>query len=170
MFTRNYYNWQEWYEKNIDLLGTTYTTTTDIGVKSLSGESFNVQVWQGNSIQEKLRNISYLKNMDIVLGTGETAATTADYALDNDITSDLGLSVSVAGNAADDGLHVVFTIGGTNGTGAEITIKEIGIVKGFYTSTGTTTTASLINRTVLDEPITLAAGENFSKVYELIFR
>lgn len=170
MFTRNYYNWQEWYQNNFDLLGATYSGTANIGVKDLTGSAWDVMVWQGNQIQEKLRNASYLKNMGIILGTGDTAATAADYNLESDITSSLSLSVSVSGNAADDGIHVVFSIGGTNGTGAEVTIKEIGIIKAFYTSSSTSTINVLLNRTVLDEPITLAAGENFSKVYELIFR
>jgi len=170
MFTRNYYNWQEFYQKNFDKLGSTYSSIASIGVVNLSGIAFDVQVWQGNNIQQKLQNASYLMNVEIRLGTGNTAATTSDYNLENDITSSLNMSTYVAGNASNDGIHVVFTIGGTNTTSSDVVIKEIGFIKNFYISTNTNTTPSLFNRTVLDTPETIEAGENFSFVYELILR
>lgn len=98
------------------------------------------------------------------VGSGSTAATENDYELASMITS--GLSASVVATASLDGGNptAVYDLTITN-TGSEaVTIAEIGFKQNLYTTTteGGTSFSNrvfLLDRTVLDEPVIIPAGE-----------
>ena len=91
----------------------------------------------------------------IVLGSGTTPATVYDYALESLITS--GLNANVV-RSADGGDNLVYVLTLTNTSVEEITIGEIGIVDQAYTGEGSGYKQVLMERTVLDSPVTLSAG------------
>lgn len=116
----------------------------------------------------------------IVVGSGDTAASENDYVLANKITS--GLSATVAQSTAYDSetdktsAYSVITL--TNSTGSDIVIKEIGCYAVFGTATelgGTINTGggrrkcALIDRTVLETPVTVPANGNAVIRYSFIF-
>lgn len=116
----------------------------------------------------------------IVVGSGDTAESESDYALANKITS--GLAGSVAQSTAYDSetgktsAYSVLTL--TNSTASDIVIKEIGCYAVFGTATelgGTISTSggrrkcALIDRTVLETPVTVPANGNAVIRYSFVF-
>lgn len=92
----------------------------------------------------------------IMIGSGGTPATLDDYKLEALITSGLSVSVSVTSDDDNDGVYKL-TI--TNTSGVDVTIKEIGMALKLYTGSNSTVSANfLVERTVLDNPITIPAG------------
>lgn len=101
----------------------------------------------------------------IWFGSGTAAATENDYCLASRITSGLTVTTTTSGGVDASGNPYttnVFTV--RNTSNAAITIAEIGSVQKLYagTSAGATSggnTSFLIDRTVLANPVTIAAGD-----------
>ena len=91
--------------------------------------------------------------MRALFGTGNTPAEVTDYKLDSLIESDLAFGVTVAFDAVG---HIVTQTVNVTAT-AEKVIAEVGLAHG----------PTLVYRKVLDEPITLAAGESTNVVFTL---
>lgn len=113
-----------------------------------------------------IRQLQPLANLDVVVGTGNTAAAKSDYQLANDVTSSLyNVSTSVDVTVDQDGIHIIATISGTNTTGSSVTISEVGIYKKVFAQiyeTSTPTEKVLFVRQLLDTPKVVANNENFS--------
>lgn len=86
----------------------------------------------------------------VVFGTGNTPPTVDDYALAGDIVTGLVASKSYTYTKDDNGVtyEVVYTL--TNSTSNDVTIAEV--------ATMAHSAACLIERTVLEEPVTIPAG------------
>lgn len=101
----------------------------------------------------------------LCIGSGTTAATEDDYDLAAQIMS--GFSSSTVANASldnDGNPTVTFDLTITNTGSSAITVAEVGMKQMLYTTTaenGTSfsTRLFLLDRTVLSEPVTIAAGE-----------
>lgn len=92
----------------------------------------------------------------VILGSGSTPATFDDYKLESQITT--GLSGTTV-NSADEDYNRVSTITLTNTSGGSITIGEIGIRAFIYTGENSSSmSVALIERTVLDTPVTIEPG------------
>lgn len=89
----------------------------------------------------------------IYLGRGTTPPTFDDYKMEDMITSGVNCTVSVEYNDNYDAVNII-TI--TNNSGAEITIGEVG--RGGHVYTTIKWIIALLDRTVLDEPVTIPAG------------
>lgn len=104
------------------------------------------------------------------VGTGDTAPTATDYALEADASasfSNLTLSAATRAIAVDeDGKAYIshtHTISGVNNSGASVTIKEIGIYyKNWHYASGSYYCDLLFAREVLPEPVIVTAGDSFS--------
>ena len=99
----------------------------------------------------------------ISLGTGTSAPSVADYALESQITS--GISANITQSCGLDDLgnpYQAFDITISNSSGAAVTIAEIGYRQNLYAATtfgGTgSNRACLLDRTLLDDPVTIADG------------
>ena len=112
----------------------------------------------------------------ISVGSGSTPATENDYKLENIITSGLSASSTTETRALDnDGnpyLYYTFIL--TNNSASNITIAEIGYAQiltttsAYNTTTGIATQrAFLLDRTVLDNPITILPNGSAAIRYEL---
>ena len=172
MLTNNYYNY-----KKVMFLGADngkYMWPAKPEFKSLDGSVVSASIWAqysqygdfGRSLPRAkcttLPKNTTSSNDDcgVFFGTGATPATPDDYTLESPITS--GLSITNPGNFTfeDDGAgkwtfwasYVV-----TNKSGAEINIREIGIVT-LPGSAGSTFHPVLMERTVLTQPITIPSG------------
>lgn len=105
-------------------------------------------------------NVAYF---GIVLGTGTTPATVDDYWLEQIITS--GLNVQIT-NASQYGIYrLTLTI--TNTSDSNITIGEIGAQAPAPCVGVSGKKAFMIDRTVLDSPITIPAGGIGKIEYEI---
>lgn len=107
----------------------------------------------------------------IVLGNGTTEPTPEDYCLESQITTNLSCdSVSVSRNTTVKTYTATFSNSGTS----DITVTEVGYVSRImYTYSEreyhTVFNNFLMDRTVLDTPITIPAGESRTVTYELSF-
>lgn len=92
----------------------------------------------------------------IVLGSGTTPATINDYCLESRITSNLTCSTTITKNENNDRVLIITA---TNSGNSDIVIGEVGYHGSAPVSAqSSSSTAVLIERTVLDSPITIAPG------------
>lgn len=107
-------------------------------------------------------------NKGVCFGTGTTAPTVDDYCLEKPITS--GLTVTnpsaVTYNRTDEYEEYTATFGVT--ATATVTITEIGLRFVPYTYSGDNAYA-MIDRTVLENPIEIPAGESRQITYTIRF-
>ena len=109
----------------------------------------------------------------ISVGTGSTPASENDWNLENTITS--GLTVTVAnmtsGVDSDGNPKITYQLSVTNTGSGAITISEIGYKQSIYGAKYPGGTAGsrvcLLDRTVLETPLTLAAGDAGTITYTL---
>ena len=110
-------------------------------------------------------NISFAYTTDgVLLGSGSTAPTAEDYKMDALITSGLSASTPTLNYEINDGnpqVALFYTL--TNTTSSDIVIREVGYLQKFSTSTtlnGTdsATASLLLDRTLLDTPLTVPAN------------
>ena len=105
----------------------------------------------------------------IVLGSGTTEPTPEDHCLESQITTNLICdSVSVSRNTTVKTYTATFSNSGTS----DITVTEIGYISRIlYTFSNWNYIYDdfLMDRTVLDTPITIPAGESRTVTYELSF-
>ena len=108
-----------------------------------------------------------------LVGTGTTDPTVDDYALEVDVTSSFSTTTTSVNFTVDEDGHFVVTMtwAGTNTSGQDITITEIGARKPLYKNASSsvaagsvTTTASqcLMIRHILQTPVTVEAGSGTS--------
>lgn len=110
------------------------------------------------SIDDSLRNVrTNVSDEGVVFGNGDTNPTLDDYKLSGDIITTITSSYSKNTVYDEQGTTIttVYTI--TNTGEDAIKIGEIGLLSVLYRATNYTATF-LIERTVLDEPITIPAG------------
>lgn len=100
-----------------------------------------------------------------VVGSGRTPASVDDYCLESLITTAGRLSVV---QSTDENGNYVWVGTFTNHATTPITIGEFGIAMNCYYKY-TTYVVCLVERTVLDEPITLGAGESCFISYKVGF-
>lgn len=105
-------------------------------------------------------------NAGISIGTGGTAATKDDFNLENTVTGgvNLALTSTAAGVDSRNNPTLTYTVTVTN-TGSEaLTVREIGYKQSLESAAypganATTGTVCLIDRTVLETPLVIQAGD-----------
>lgn len=112
----------------------------------------------------------------IAVGSGSTPATVDDYCLENMITSGITATIPVTATATYDNTHKQYVVSRditiANVGSEAITISEIGIHASakYADSVGVTVSSSsttvLADRTVLDTPVTIPAGQSGVVRYE----
>ena len=106
----------------------------------------------------------------VSFGTGTTPATASDYALES-ILGDTQISVAapnaVSYSQADTYEEYSVTFGITNKTTEAITISEVGLTAAPVI--GNPDKYALVDRTVLDTPITIPAGQSKQITYTIRF-
>lgn len=119
----------------------------------------------------------------IALGSGDTPATENDYTLASQITSGLSVTVnpgsygafSTSYDSDNDEVSLYCDVTINNTGSSAITINEIGRFQRFYCSdtkgdpVSSTTKSTMLDRTVLETPLVIQAGESAVLRYEYIF-
>lgn len=170
MFTQNYINLQK-----VAFMGGTATFKYQDGTTGTPAVSLQsiLGLRLGEAMQvPKCANPSDTFTNSVYFGSGSTPATKDDFTLEAPITSGLsfaqGTSLCVKtqdGQYAAWVSHVV-----KNTTSNVINIYEIGLFAQIYNAGNTTSTKYvLMERTVLDEPIVIPAGEEKTVTYKLTF-
>ena len=166
MLLRNYYNWLAMLAMGVSSTDTSTFGDGHLNTKVLGGSLAAIKLTQysevvgfGNSISTSIVGSDTTSNA-IIIGSGDTAVTFDDYALDSIISSGWTKGTPIVGTPAYNSGTKKWTntisFVCTNTSGSDLTIKEIGIVARIvdYVST----TSSLIYREVLASPVTITNG------------
>ena len=105
------------------------------------------------------------------IGTGKKPASIDDYELDARIISGVTISAQTTTSVSYDehGLYLANTFGVKN-TGIDtLEVSEIGLVASLNTTNASTTADFLVERTVLEEPVVIPAGEARQISYVISF-
>lgn len=158
MVLRNWYNMMKAYRAQRALTGAITDTSgnaRDVYTREKDGlaTSFALSPADGFTLNSFTSGGAYSY---IVVGSGTTPATVDDYKLESQITSGLTGTSAIT---VDEDNDATYTLTLTNTSDADITIGEIGIFAScFVNNTSSGTDCVLMERTVLDAPITIPAG------------
>lgn len=166
MYLTNYYNYKGYTISHTPSSGG--YAQIDIGLKNLSGNTWNLlyQANGGNIYQfgYLVSNWCFNSGIGVLLGTDDTVPTVNDYQLGNDITASISnLTYNITTSGTGSNVTTTITITGTNNTGSDIIINELGVYKAVYDST-LATSDILMLRSLID-PIEIANGESFSRTF-----
>lgn len=112
-------------------------------------------------------------NQGIYIGSGNTPPTENDYALETPITGGLSASTPAVNRGADgDGNpYIAFTFTLTNSGATDKIVSEIGyfqyVSASYYNNSLGYQTAMMLDRTVLETPLTVPANGTAAVKYEL---
>lgn len=136
---------------------------TVVQVNATNSSYFPLLVYQSASVRTDYTD------MGVCVGRGNTPADKTDYQLENLISSGLNqLSRTNALNILDNGIEIVYAFILQNVSEEDITISEIGLMAGSYSSASNNAYyALLVDRTVLDVPVTIPAGETKTISYTI---
>jgi hypothetical protein len=129
------------------------------------GTPYSSSNFRGASLYEVNPNHPYT---GVVFGTGDTPPTLDDYCLAGSLVSGYSCDKEITKELTDESAKVtaVYTI--TNTSGEAITIREVGLIgQATGTSANNGDYNGLIERTVLDEPVTIPAGGTGKVTYTL---
>lgn len=138
------------------------------GVKSTSGNSMNLATSYANMIMQFSKGMatvagsSYTSPGCVVFGTGDKAVAFDDYRLSSDQITTLSGSGTVNCSFDDTGFTASSLLTVTNNGSTDVTIREIGLV---MQATGNW--YYLVDRTILDSPLTVPAGGIGQVVYTI---
>lgn len=95
----------------------------------------------------------------VAFGTGDTAPTLDDYTLSGSFITTANASYTRIANFYDEGMTLTRTYTITNTGSADITIKEVAQFARIVSSSSTSSWCYyMVDRTLLDEPVTIPAG------------
>lgn len=165
MLTKNFYSF---------VLGKGLKTTISKSLTSTEGTVYDHSYYYNNSSDMVFSCMSSFTSSatgsGVMIGTGTTPATAGDYKLEAQITTGVTFSgtTNVSYNIDDDG-YSMFTTGGVKNTGTEpIAVSEVGLVCRLYYGTSSSNLCNvLLDRTVLEEPITINPGETKQLTYTI---
>lgn len=188
MFTRNYWLYQASEFVGNTVLSKGNDTTKPkfihvggtVGADVYSGKTYGCYEPNNSRIYSALKSVKFVDynrilstsgtysettkfNYCTLFGSGTTPPTMDDYKLEGTVATNCTCSHTIESTISEDGsegtMTVTYTI--TNNNDAEITIGEIGIFLEMYWLTGYSTCTNypyLVERTVLESPITIPAG------------
>ena len=148
-------------------------TTTEITLTNISGADKRADLTY-HSIFSFINSLNHIRTAPttdsvtfIRVGTGTTRETEDDYKLEEYATGLTCDSVVTAIGSNDS--KKIYTAIFSNTTDADIAVVEIGFFTNCYYHSFTDNDNFLLDRIVLDTPITIPAGESKAITYELGF-
>ena len=160
MFTSNYY-------KGILKIHNPGGVTKYKGLTGVEQTNGGYSDWMnlGGALSATTARQAYIKNLQttfssnggVVLGTGTTPPSLDDYALSGELITGYTYTSSVKNEVHEDGQSITASYTITNNGSQAFTIGEVGLIASF-TGSASAAAKALLERTVLDEPITIAAG------------
>lgn len=159
MLTKNFYSFMR---------ATLQNTTADFTLKNGSAQS---SVFVPSDYKPPFaamnKHVVNTNDAGVSFGIGTTPANTTDYKLENSLPStQISVSVPSAVSYSRGTTYEEYsvTFGVTNKTTASITISEIGLI-----ASPQTAYPVLVDRTVLDTPVTIPAGQSKQITYTIRF-
>lgn len=178
MFLKNFFELQRLISNIVFYQSQTAPYAMETSLKAIDGTAFTsfpntnfTNFTTSSNYQATARAIvNPFYNWSAVVGTGNATGSSSDYALDDDVTSDFIDTDTTASFTVDSDGHFVaiVTWSGTNNSGADITLKEIGVkmILGDKTDSASNTPSNsnitlrsvLIARMVLTNPVEIPDG------------
>ena len=165
---QNYYRVQALLEFFGQCYSSRSVRTYDFGIINTQGSKITPYIYPTTNQTQQNNTLIKLYRSDmnykIVVGGGNNTYIGDEYALANDITSNFS-SMTYSLNLTKDtqGLYRQYTVTGTNNSGADQTITELGFVKS-VPITASTYSDVLYLVSKLPEPLTVPAGSSFRAV------
>lgn len=170
MLTKNFYNY---------MMARASKMTVTNGLLLPDGTVQNAGYYSSISSEVLLDIIDTLKKPSnttittngVFIGTGVTPATAADSGLESYLMSGFSMAnpSAPAISAETDHVSISATYSITNTGDTALAISEIGLFGNVYTGSGPSTTVVLLDRTVLEEPITINPGISKMLTYTIRF-
>ena len=149
---------------------------TSASFKTISGTVSNTTLNSDNPPFKTMNSWTASSNScGVAFGTGTTPATPSDYFLESILSStEIGVSTpsAVSFSRFDTYEEYSVTFGITNKTDSAIVISEVGLItEPYYLANGNNYThiRALVDRTVLDTPVTIPAGQSKQITYTIRF-
>jgi hypothetical protein len=144
--------------------------TENYGIKNTSGNIVPAYIYPSANQSVELNTLLPLhrgnQNYKIILGTGDNTYDGTEYCLANDISSNFTNLVYNANLTFDtNGLYREYTVTGTNSSGRDQVITELGFVKKVPYNTSGATNDVLYAVTKLDSPVTVPNGSSFTGTF-----
>jgi len=169
MQTVHFRNWLKWIQTRVsvkikkyngaDVTFSSFPNTDKIGLAVYNSNPYNgLSKWISNGDPSSW---SY----GVIFGDGDTPPTENDYFLSGQAINTLTVASGVTSNEENGGIVVRGTYTITNISDADVTIREVGMFGGGYN--GTNWISFLIDREVLDAPLTIPAGGIGQVVYTI---
>lgn len=139
-------------------------------VKNTAGQDRWVSFVAGNLLSAINAQLN-ATNPGFHFGTGTATPTENDYKLETDITSGVSIILNSSARYYSPKPHMTFTFTITNTGSSNITISEVGMVtNSIYCCTSSSATSAssnniLIDRTLLDTPLTIAPSSTAALEY-----
>ena len=127
--------------------------------------SFNSTNWFG--ILDNMNYYSTTGYQYVRFGNGTTPATVNDYKLESMIDSGIKVANPSTVTTEQTDSYISWTVTFGVSASVETTISEIGLIAKAYRSNGPMDT--LVDRTVLDTPVTIPAGQSKQITYTIRF-
>lgn len=145
-------------------IGKTGSTVTNLGNEALT-TNYNGNNWYG--ILCNMNSYSTNGYQYVRFGNGTTPATVNDYKLESEIDSGIKVANPSTVTTEQTDSYILWTATFGVSASVETTVSEIGLISYVYLSSGST--SALVDRTVLDEPITIPAGQSKQITYTIRF-
>lgn len=148
-------------------LGKINSTITDItNNKAVSIFPNAISNWYGVFYEMNKYNSASAQQY-VLFGNGTTPATVNDYKLESEIITGISVAYPSSVTTEQTDNYILWTATFGVKASVETTISEIGLFSQAYTANGPVT--SLVDRTVLDTPITIPAGQSKQITYTIRF-
>lgn len=123
------------------------------------------------SFEQMLSTIktSYTDGLGVCFGTGNTPATLDDYKLSGDIITTLSGPCAISRGIDADGAYITARYTLNNNGNSSVTVSEIAALTYIWTTNSSNRAYPMIDRTVLDTPVTIPAGGVGQVVYTITF-
>ena len=108
-------------------------------------------------------------NGGVIFGTGNTSPTIDDTTLSGSLVSNFSYSSSVSTARDETGITLTALYTVTNNNAEAITISEVAIIANLKNNDTLAMYKALLDRTVLDTPVTIPAGGIGQVVYTITF-
>ena len=158
--------------KNFYALMRTALGKVNSDVVSESGEKkrarYDSSWWHG--VFSNMNNYnSTTSAQNVEFGIGTTPATVNDYKLESEITTGISVAYPSSVTTEQTDSYILWTVTFGVTASVEVTISEIGLKSRAVIGDGGSTNNVLVDRTVLDAPVTIPAGQSKQITYTIRF-
>ena len=170
MITKN------WYKTIATLMFCEKGTSWNVGILGANGVSsehyfyYNTSFYTTYNLAEALQHIrTNYENRGVRFGTGNAPATLDDYKLSGDIITTLSGTCAISRGADTNGAYITALYTLTNSGDSDVTVAEVGTFVNINKTSSSNHAYPMLDRTVLDTPVTIPAGGVGQIVYTITF-